>query len=236
MNGILIFDLDGTLFRTETVTVPAVQQAFAECGLPAPPAGEICSLIGRPESVYKAWLSGRSSPSLADRIVRVAVERELALIGATGELYPGAHRALDELRRVVAVMAVCSHGSRRYVEPVLWLHGIAGLFDLVRYRTPSDGGKPPMVADILRRYGAVPGQRVVIGDRDDDIEAAHFNGLRAVGCAYGYGADGELDAADLVASSPSDLPRLVRRLLGSASPPPDGRIHRRDAEDAEKPE
>ena len=38
--GLLIFDLDGTLFQAHKVTVPATQRSFQDQGLPAPPADE----------------------------------------------------------------------------------------------------------------------------------------------------------------------------------------------------
>ncbi|MHC4101486.1 MAG: HAD family hydrolase, partial [Planctomycetota bacterium] len=53
---ILIFDLDGTLFHTETVTVPAAREAFETHGLTPPDDAEICSFIGRTSAAYNAWL------------------------------------------------------------------------------------------------------------------------------------------------------------------------------------
>ena len=52
----LIFDLDGTLFVTDTVTVPAVQSSLRERNLPAPSRQEICSTFGRPAREFHAWL------------------------------------------------------------------------------------------------------------------------------------------------------------------------------------
>ena len=46
--GLLIFDLDGPLFKPETVTIPAVQHAFRDRGLPIPPLEKIRSFFGRP--------------------------------------------------------------------------------------------------------------------------------------------------------------------------------------------
>ena len=57
-HAVLIFDLDGTLFHTETVIVPAVREAFALHGLAPPPDDEICSLIGRTWAEYEPWLHG----------------------------------------------------------------------------------------------------------------------------------------------------------------------------------
>ena len=42
--AILIFDLDGTLFHTETVTLPSAREAFAAHGLTPPTDAEIVRL------------------------------------------------------------------------------------------------------------------------------------------------------------------------------------------------
>jgi phosphoglycolate phosphatase len=210
----LIFDLDGTLFQTDSVTVPAARQAFEHHGLTAPGAREICAFVGRTAAEYEAWLATLCPPLVAARIVAMAADRELDLIGRTGLLYPGVRDALAALRHRAARMAVCSNGSRRYVEAVLTSHGIDGLFDAVRFRRPEDRDKPQMVADLLTDlawHPATPG--IVIGDRRDDIEAARANGLHAIGCAYGFGSEDELADADAIAQRPSRLPPLVTELL-----------------------
>jgi phosphoglycolate phosphatase len=215
--AILIFDLDGTLFHTETVTVPAAREAFETHGLTPPGDSEICSFIGRTSAEYNAWLRGLCPPDVAEQIIRTAAGRELKLIGERGRLYPGVPEALAELRAAAAKLAVCSNGSGRYVETVLTVHGIDGLFDVVRGRRPDDTSKPQMAGELLGLLRDGPRQPgVVIGDRHDDIEAARVNGLLAVGCAYGYGGDGELEAADAVAAGPAEIPGLIRGLLAGA--------------------
>jgi phosphoglycolate phosphatase-like HAD superfamily hydrolase len=212
--SILIFDLDGTLFHTETVTVPAAREAFEAHGLTPPDDAEICSFIGRTSAEYNAWLRGLCPSDIAEQIIRTAAQRELKLIGERGRLYPGVPEALTELRAAAAKLAVCSNGSGRYVETVLATHAIDGFFDVVRFRRPIDASKQQMVGELLKQLRNGPRQPgVVIGDRHDDVEAARANGLRAVGCVYGYGGDGELDAADAVAKSPGEIPALVRGLL-----------------------
>ena len=54
---------------------------------------------------------------------------------------------------------------------------------------------------------------IVIGDRFHDIETATGNGLPSIGCAYGYGSMKELADADIIVSSPSDIPEAVAALL-----------------------
>ncbi|MHC4718430.1 MAG: HAD hydrolase-like protein, partial [Planctomycetota bacterium] len=69
---ILIFDLDGTLFHTETVTVPAARAAFAAHGLPPPDEAQICSFIGRPSAEYDAWLRTLCPPADAANVLMAA--------------------------------------------------------------------------------------------------------------------------------------------------------------------
>ncbi|MHC4107999.1 MAG: HAD family hydrolase, partial [Planctomycetota bacterium] len=214
--SLLIFDLDGTLFHTETVTVSATSQAFEQLGLPVPPPEEICSFIGRTADAYNAWLASRCRPELTEQLIRTAAELELDMIATVGRLYPGVAEALAELRPLAERMAICSNGSRRYVEAVLHAHDVMQYFDVVRFRRPDDVSKPQMIAELLAELGGHSGG-VLVGDRDDDINGAAANGLRAVGCAYGYGRDGELAGADAVASSATEVAALVRGLLEEAS-------------------
>ncbi|MHC4804572.1 MAG: HAD family hydrolase [Planctomycetota bacterium] len=180
--------------------MPAAREAFETHGLTPPDDAEICSFIGRTSAAYNAWLRTLCPPE--------------KLIGERGRLYPGVPEALAELRAAAPKLAVCSNGSGRYVEAVLAAHGIDAFFDVVRYRRPDDTSKPQMAGELLGRLRddlRQPG--VVIGDRHDDVESARANGLLAVGCAYGYGADGELDGADAVAAGPAEIPGLIRSLL-----------------------
>ena len=217
--GIVIFDLDGTLFRTETVTVPAVREAFAHFALAPPSQNEICSCFGRTTEEYRAWLAAKCPPALAAAVEAYAVRRELELIPRCGELYPGVPHALAQLRDTLPRLAICSNGPRQYVRAVLEGCGIAPLFDAVRWRRPDDADKGRMLHDLLAHLAppcppsTVPLPGVLVGDRYDDVDAAHANGLTALGAAYGYGRTGELAHADATIDDPRDLARRVLGLL-----------------------
>ena len=212
--GLLIFDLDGTLFRAETVTVPAVRMSFQDQGLPVPTDKEIHSFFGRPVGEFRGWVRSRCPNGIADELM-VNIDRlELALISKSGELYPGVLEVLAVLRESVANMAICTNGTHEYVRMETGVHGLAPFFDAIAYpRTPGDG-KPSMVRDILEELKGRP--TIVIGDRGDDIEAAHKNGIPAVAAKYGYGTAEELATADAVAYDPSELPDIIRPLLNAS--------------------
>jgi phosphoglycolate phosphatase len=50
---------------------------------------------------------------------------------------------------------------------------------------------------------------IVIGDRKEDILAAKENGLKSVGCLYGYGGRDELEEADWKIERIGDLIQIL---------------------------
>ncbi len=212
--GLLIFDLDGTLFRTETVTIPAVRKTFQDQGLTVPPTEEIRSYFGKPTEEFFVWIRSLAPRHLADDVVSEVARREIENISETGELFPGVRDVLATLRPTVGRMAICSNGVDEYVPRVLKEHNLAAFFDLVMFRGARDTDKTRMVRHILDRFEDRPA--IMIGDRQDDVEAARRNGIHSIAAAYGYGSAGELNLAELTADFPGDLTRLVYHILGGS--------------------
>lgn len=208
--ALLIFDLDGTLFHTETVSIPAVQGALRAAGYDEPNQETIVDFFGRPASEFHAWLSA-TYPGISPEVAASIDAWELRMVRERGALYPGVLEMLAELRASYAHLAICSNGPQAYVELVAQVHGLAPFFDALRWRRNEDTGKAAMVRELVAQFSCPRG--AVIGDRHDDIAAAHANGLFAIASGYGYGHAHELALADAVAPSPADLPRLVGRLL-----------------------
>jgi phosphoglycolate phosphatase-like HAD superfamily hydrolase len=210
-SGFLIFDLDGTLFRTETVTIPAVRHCFQELGIPVPPEDDIRSFFGKPTLEFHDWVRTISNVKNDSELVDSISRTELELISVTGELYPEIPEVLSILRGSVEKMAICSNGTGEYVPRVLSELCIIEFFDTVSYRGDSGHDKPFMVRELLEFTPGPPA--IVIGDRWDDIEAAHENAIGSIAAGYGYGKIDELKHADAVADEPGELTFLVPHLL-----------------------
>jgi len=208
--ALLIFDLDGTLFHTEKVSIPAVQGALRAAGYAEPSPETIIGFFGRPYQEFFAWLNA-TYPGISPEVAASIDEWELRMVRERGTLYPGVLKALTEIRPAVGHMAICSNGPQPYVELVIKHHGLAPFFEVVRWRTEEDTSKAAMIRGLLAQFPGHLG--AVIGDRHDDIEAAHANGLLAIASGYGYGSEEELAGAEAVAQSPADLPRLIAALL-----------------------
>ncbi|MHC4481220.1 MAG: HAD family hydrolase [Planctomycetota bacterium] len=211
LRGVVIFDCDGTLFPSDTVTVPAVERAFRERGLPVPRREEITRFIGRPSEQFHGWLDGLVPAGTGGEVGEAIDRIELGLVAEVGALYPGVREALDEIHGMVEQMALCTNGRGDYVRTVAAAFGFGRYFDAVRHwERPSDT-KEGMVRELLERLTSRPA--VLVGDRPADVEAAHHNGVPAIGALYGMSAAEDLAAAEALAESPADLPRLVREAL-----------------------
>jgi phosphoglycolate phosphatase-like HAD superfamily hydrolase len=148
--------------------------------------------------------------------VAESVDRiEIEVVRERGVLYEGAEEALATIHGSGARLAICTNGLKPYVDAVVERCRLDRFFTLVRHLEPGDRGKPLMLADVLARLPERPA--VVVGDRSDDVRAAHENGLPAIGVTYGMGGETDVAEADVLAASPADLPGLVARFLASRS-------------------
>ncbi len=209
--GLVIFDLDGTLFRTDICSVRALEAVFRDHGLGAPAKDEWIGLFGRPDEDFVSWLDQRAGAGRGRPLLDEIAQRELVLVPKDGRLFDGVGEALAALRSRVEQMAICSNGPKEYVLTVLAATGIAGCFDAVRWRKPQDDSKAEMVGELLAALPARPA--VMVGDRKEDVEAARANGIAALGAGYGYGRTAELGEACAVVTSAGQLPQAIEALL-----------------------
>ncbi len=209
--ALIIFDIDGTLFRADLVTVPAVQRTFDSFGLPIPEASAIESFFGKPAEEYEGWLAAQCPEKQVAAVIEATNTLELALIGEEGALYPGVTDMLERLGAQGHTLAACSNGPDAYVDTFMDAHGVRSFFATVLARGTRYEGKASMVRCVMESISIRP--VVMVGDRRDDVDAARRNGALAIGAAYGFGGAHEIEGSDHTAKSPSDIPDLIRQLL-----------------------
>lgn len=200
----MLFDLDGTLFRTETILIPAYHRVFEQLrkeGLftgDTPPEERILGSLGL--LLEHIWQRVMPEAPLAahSRANDLLLEYQLAeLRQGRGELYPGVEPTLTELSRRGIKLFVASNGLEAYVKGVIESTGLAplfeGLYSAGEYRTRS---KTDLVRLALETHRI--GSAWMVGDRSSDVEAGKGNGLVVVACDYaGFRQPGELDGADI---------------------------------------
>ena len=217
----VVFDLDGTLFESESVLLPAYRRTFdrlREEGRfkgPTPPEERIISALGLLlDEIWKRVLPD-ADLSVRRRADELLIEYQLEeLRRGNGRLYPGVRETVAALAESGVRLFIASNGRREYVEGVAVCTGIAAWFEAFytagEYGTAS---KAELVGRLLaeRRIGSA----WMVGDRASDVEAARKNGMFAVGCRYaGFGGEEELAGADVVVSDIAELLRLYRECCG----------------------
>lgn len=214
----IIFDMDGTLFETDTLLIPVHHRVFETLReeklyeQETPPVERLLSCLGMLlEDIWRQVMPG-STEAARKRADELLLQYELeGLAAGEGELYPYVEQTLRHLKESGIKLFVASNGLEDYVEGVARFKGIAELFDGLysagEYATAS---KVDLVARLLQDHNIHTAW--MVGDRSSDVEAGKANGLLSVGCAYArYGRAAELDGADVLISDFHELIILLEQ-------------------------
>lgn len=212
----MIFDMDGTLFKTESIILPAFAQVCDDLraeGLYSgenPPDERILGGLGKLlAEIWQEVFPGYSEETHR-RADDLLLKHQIACLErGEGELYPGVVETLQELRKRGVRLFVASNGLEDYVKLVAHHKGIADLFENLysagEYRTAT---KVDLVRLLLDRYDLK--QAWMVGDRSSDVEAGLKNGLTVIGCDYaGFGDADELDGSHMRITAFGELLDLV---------------------------
>ncbi|MFP3871416.1 MAG: HAD family hydrolase [Candidatus Natronoplasma sp.] len=203
-----IFDLDGTLYKTEEVSVPALKRSFSKFGIELTEE-QILGQFGEPTEQIIKNLTPESKIHLKDEIEEEIAKNESALIPSRGTLYQGVKEMLEELDKMGYDLTICSNGRDDYIRTVLKTTSIDEYFSAVKSYTDGKS-KSDMIEELLEEYS--PKTAVMIGDRYHDIQAAKEVGIPSIGAGYGYGGE-EMRKADHVVSRASEIPPLFEEKI-----------------------
>ena len=214
MRRFWFFDLDGTLADTDRDIREAWKAALRDLGLDCPRFDEVF-VAGPPiDEMTRRLFPDRFTPALADDV------RRLFASHYDGDGFPNTYEypgVLDEVRAVAAAgatAAIVTNKRHAGATAMARRFGWNGVFaggvwsgDMFPGRKLA---KTELLAEVMRRLGAAPGESVMVGDTASDFEAAAANGVFSVGVEWGYGRPDELAAADVTVSAPGELRAAVR--------------------------
>ena len=212
----LLLDLDGTLIDSRPGIVASIRAALADLGHAPDPAEDFTWMIGPPMEQVIGGVLGR----WGDTRTQLAVDRyraNYARLGLAGnETYPGVEEAVRALAGTHDLF-LCTAKRTRFAVPILEAIGLAPLFRGI-HGTEDDGrfdDKAVLARCIIETHGL--SRAALAGDRLHDIEAAHANGIPAIGAGWGYGGRAELErcGASVVLDHAAELPGAVRAAIGS---------------------
>jgi phosphoglycolate phosphatase len=209
----LLFDLDGTLTDPGCGIVRCLQHALAGVGAIVPAPSELTWCIGPPLQQSLRELLGTSGAPLVDRALALYRERFTSIGIFENTLYPDVRDALLQLRDAGHRLWVVTSKPHVYARRILahfdLLDMFMGVYGSELSGEHSDKASLVRYALDTERWDPRP---CLIGDRRHDVEAAHANGLEAVGVLWGYGSRSELEAAgaDVLVASMPELVEWVR--------------------------
>jgi len=204
---LLIFDLDGTLYRTESSFVPTMKAAYADHGLPYAGDDAVLGMVGETFPTFLDWLAKQGFPADIDTLAREISKHEYGSIAEDGELYPFVEETLRDLKKQGFRLAICTNGDIQYTSAVLGKFDLLTLFDGIKTHGDSKQSKTEMIAELLERFR--PAHSFMIGDRYHDFVAGKANGCIVVATTYGFAAHGESDEVDVQLDGFADLPEIV---------------------------
>lgn len=207
----IIFDLDGTIFKTDTVFIEALRQVCLDRKISVYKDKNITKLIGKPMSEVCRLIFGEYLDDSEVEYIRNEVRNiENRIITQTGILYEGIGEVLEKLKSDGYRLCICSNGSLQYIDNVLTTFGIKDKFTIIKSRVEGFS-KSQLIKQILDESEYC--SAIVVGDTHIDFEAADDTGCLSIGVSYGYGCNC-INKADFIASYPSDIYNIIVRING----------------------
>ncbi len=207
-NKLVVFDMDGTLYRSETSFLPAVKSLLKENGLNVPADEFLFRFIGEPDSVFVQWLKELKAEKPAHILYREFQRAELCAVERDGQLYEGVVFLLGWLKEKGFRLAVCSNATEIYLNTVLKKFNLFTMFSFLRVPKGSES-KTLMLSEIKSKFN--PGIGFMVGDRSHDMKAAIENCFVFIGALYGFGRK-EIEDTDYCVEKPAQIKALIEDL------------------------
>ena len=183
---LLIFDWDGTLADSEFLIVNAMQSAIRELGMDRRNDGQIRNIIGlgltEAATVLYPDLKAGDYVSLADSYRR----NYSATAKGKTILFSDVREALNILQKQDYKMAIATGKSRRGLDNSLQETGIGDFFNITRCGDEAfSKPHPQMLFDIMDTLDIEPGNTLMIGDSEYDLQMATSAGVVSIAVSYG---------------------------------------------------
>ena len=217
----LLFDLDGTITKSEEGIFNCIKYALDWAGIPYPEYSVFRSFIG--PSLYDSFVREFGMDDAKAKEMVAKYRERYNVVGLfEAEVYEGVADTLCALKEKGCILSVATSKPTEPTLRILEKFGVGKYFDVVVGSNPDGTGsdKKHIISQVLESLKKDHGltedmiksnQVVMIGDRRYDIEGGKACGLQTIGVLYGYGSREEFEAAgaDNIVETPEEIVNLL---------------------------
>ena len=188
----VVFDLDGTLVDTAPDLARAMNAVLKDHGRDAVPPGDVRHMVGQGARALMArGMAATGTPAsenLLDQLFDEFIAHYVSDIAAHSVPFPGMTAQIERCRAEGFATAVCTNKAEGASHLLLKELDLSPLFDAVvggdtiAVRKPD----PEHIHEAVRRAGGQPGHAVMVGDSNNDIDAARNAGVPVIAVSFGY--------------------------------------------------
>ncbi|MGQ0510974.1 MAG: phosphoglycolate phosphatase [Betaproteobacteria bacterium] len=216
----VLVDLDGTLLDTAPDLAAAANAMLESLGMAHVDPAVARDFIGKGVAFLvrrclETSLGGPPEPRLMMRAQTRFSKHYERLSGTASQPFPGVIEGLEAMRAQGLAIACITNKLMRFTVPLLAKAGIARHIQAISTSDTAGARKPDpaMILHACKLLGVQPAQACVIGDSDNDGDAARAAGCRFVLVSYGYREGREL--RDLQCDARVDSLAEAAALLGT---------------------
>ena len=212
----LLFDLDGTLTNSAEGITKCVQNALHLMGIEEPDLKKLEVFIGPPLRASYMKYYGMTAEQ-AEEGIELYRQRYTDIGIWENKVYPGMMELLGLLKQNGFRLGMCT------AKPEVFAVRIAEHFGFNDFLVDVTGcsldGKTDNKALVVpappRKWGLDTPEKkatvALVGDRREDVMAAHANGIACIGVGFGFASPGELEEAgcEHYAATMADLKALL---------------------------
>ncbi len=206
-----IFDLDGTILDTLTDMHKCLMDTMNRFGLPEFSIDTTKSYVG--DGIRQLVIRAAGKDNFTD-------EMETYFRGVYSDKMTKNTKIIDDYTPVLdyikssGITAVILSNKIASLTSELAAHYGLDSYFVKNYGGDSFGVKKPSpvpVLNIMKEFGAVPENTIMIGDNHTDIESGFHAGVKTCFCTFGYGNLSEVKA-DFIADKPEQIIKALETL------------------------
>ncbi len=200
----VVIDLDGTLLNTAPDLAEAANRMLAEMERPQVDMAVVMTYIGNGvDRLIKRVLTGEMFAEPAAELFALArplYERHYAeVVSLYSRPYPGVVEGLEVLKASGYRLACITNKAEKFTLPLLRDTGLRDYFELILSGDSLPRTKPDPLPLLFacEQFGVRPDQMLLIGDSQNDAQAARAAGCHIFCVPYGYNHGEPVEKLDL---------------------------------------